>query len=122
MPIPDITHLQFLILALLLNHEQSGRHIREKLAEYGEKKSGPAFYQMMARLEDGNLLEGWYEQKVVSGQLIKERRYRITGAGISAWENVRDFYQTHTHTSQSSPSEPEPRCDRPFAPVPGLVT
>src|SRR5262249_49872599 len=89
---PHLTHLQFLILAVLLDKEQSGRHLREKLAEAGENKSGPAFYQLMARLEDSRFVEGWYDKKIVDGQLLKERRYRVTAAGIAAWEQTREFY------------------------------
>jgi DNA-binding PadR family transcriptional regulator len=93
--LPDLTHLQFLILAVLMDGEQPGKFIREKLADEGERKSGPAFYQIMARLEDGNFVEGWYTQKVVEGQIIKERWYKITGEGVAAWEAVRDFYLAH---------------------------
>jgi hypothetical protein len=92
MPLPDLTHLQFLVLTALLEGEQSGRYIREKLAEEGVHKTGPAFYQLMARLEDAKLVEGWYDQKVVDGQIIKERRYKVTGLGVHAWESTRDFY------------------------------
>jgi DNA-binding PadR family transcriptional regulator len=95
MGLPDLTHLQFLILSLLLDGEQPGRFIREKLAEEGERKTGPAFYQMMARLEDSKFVEGWYNQKVVEGQMIKERWYKITGHGVAAWESTRAFYQEH---------------------------
>jgi len=96
MPLPELTHLQFLVLTILMDGERSGREVREKLAEAGERKSGPAFYQFMARLEDAGFVEGWYDQKVVDGQSIKERRYRITGQGIRAWEDVRDFYLAHS--------------------------
>ena len=92
MPLPEITHLQFLVLSVLTDRELPGRLVREKLAESGEKKSGPAFYQFMARLEEGGFVEGWYDQKVVEGQIIKERHYRITGEGLRACEDVRDFY------------------------------
>jgi hypothetical protein len=95
MRLPDITHLQFLVLAILMDGEQSGRVLREKLAEAGQRKSGPAFYQFMARLEEGKFVRGWYEQRVVEGQIIKERHYRITGEGRKAWESVQEFYMTY---------------------------
>jgi DNA-binding PadR family transcriptional regulator len=91
-PLPDITHLQFLVLASLLDGEQSGRFLRLKLEESGERKSGPAFYQMMARLEDARLVRGHYDQKIVEGQIIKERRYRITAAGTTACRRACEFY------------------------------
>jgi DNA-binding PadR family transcriptional regulator len=92
MPLPDITHLQFLILAILMNDEKTGRCVRKELAEQGVKKSGPAFYQLMARLEDSRFVKGWYEQKIVDGQIIKERRYKLTGQGRKAIEQVQEFY------------------------------
>lgn len=72
--------------------EKPGREVRKRLAEFDELKSGPAFYQTMARLEDAGFVRGRYEQKIVEGQIIKERRYRITGSGVEAWEATRDFY------------------------------
>jgi DNA-binding PadR family transcriptional regulator len=92
MPLPDITHLQFLLLTALLDGEQSGRTLRAILEREGHRKSTPAFYQMMARLEDAKYVGGRYEQKTVEGQTIKERVYKITGAGTSALAVVRDFY------------------------------
>jgi DNA-binding PadR family transcriptional regulator len=93
MPLPLLTHLQFLVLGLLMGcDERSGRYLREKLAESGALKTGPAFYQLMARLEDAGFVEGRYDQKVVNGQILKERCYRITGDGVAALEDVHDFY------------------------------
>jgi len=95
MPLPDLTHLQFLVLSILLDGEQAGRDVRQKLEDEGESKSGPAFYQMMARLEEAGSVEGWYDEKVIDGQRIKERRYRITGAGEAARQEVWEFYRHH---------------------------
>jgi DNA-binding PadR family transcriptional regulator len=94
MPIPSITFLQYLVLSILLDGEISGRELRARMAEAGEKKTGPSFYQFMSRLETGNLVRGWYDPKVVDGQPIKERRYKITGSGITAWENAEAFRRT----------------------------
>jgi hypothetical protein len=49
---------------------------------------------MMARLEDGALVTGRYDQKIVDAQIIKERRYRLTPAGAAAWKATRTFYRT----------------------------
>jgi len=94
--LPEITHLQFLVLTLLSDEEQSGRFIRQKLDEIGEEKSGPAFYQMMARLEDAHLVRGHYDQKIVEGQIIKQRCYRITATGTDACRRAYDFYCRHS--------------------------
>ncbi len=90
--LPAITHLQFLVLGLLQDQPHAGRDIRAELQRHGVRRTAPAFYQMMARLEDAGLVEGWYDQKVVEGQLIKERHYRLRPAGARAWRVTRDFY------------------------------
>ena len=90
--IPEITHLQFLVLGMLLGAPHFGRGVRKELARHGVRRSGPAFYQMMARLEDAGLVAGEYDQKIVAGQIIKERLYGLTPAGAAAWAATRDFY------------------------------
>jgi DNA-binding PadR family transcriptional regulator len=90
--LPEITHLQFLVLDALAGDEHAGRALRERLAAYGVRNSGPAFYQMMSRLEEAGLVEGWYEQAVVEGQHLKERRYRLTRDGKRALDETRNFY------------------------------
>lgn len=92
MPLPDITHLQFLLLAALLNGEQSGRTLRSLLEQEGHRKTPAAFYQLMARLEEARFVEGRYEQKTVEEQTIKERVYKVTGSGRAACAAVREFY------------------------------
>ena len=99
MPIPDLSHLQYLVLSCLSNGELSGRELRQLLAREGEKKSGPAFYQLMARMEDAKFVSGSYDQKVVEGQMIKERRYKVTALGMTACEHVRDFYAQRIATA-----------------------
>jgi DNA-binding PadR family transcriptional regulator len=93
MKIPDLSHLQFLVLAQLLAAERTGRELRTSLKSYRVRQSGPAFYQMMARLENADLVSGWYTQEVIDGQMIKERHYRVTPAGAAAWRQCRSFYQ-----------------------------
>lgn len=70
----------------------TGRELRKLLAAKGAKKSGPAFYQLMSRLEESGFVEGDYSQKIVEGQIIKERWYRITGEGCKARANSMQFY------------------------------
>jgi DNA-binding PadR family transcriptional regulator len=90
--LPEITHLQFVVLGLLVDESRAGRDIRVQLRRHGVSRTAPAFYQMMARLEDAGFVEGWYDQKVIEGQLIKERHYRLRPAGLRAWRGTRDFY------------------------------
>jgi DNA-binding PadR family transcriptional regulator len=90
--LPRLTHMHFLVLGLLRTGEQPGRLIRETLAGHGVKRSAPAFYQLMARLERDGLVEGWYEQITVGGQAVTERRYRLRPHGAKLWAEARDFY------------------------------
>src|SRR6266702_5109232 len=90
--LPQITPLQFLVLALLAKEELSGRLIRELLAANGVRSSGPQFYQMMSRLERDGYIEGWYSLKEIEHQVVNERRYRIAERGLNAWRNACDFY------------------------------
>jgi DNA-binding PadR family transcriptional regulator len=90
--LPAITPMQFLVLGLLKAQEQPGRVVREALAAYGVKRSAPAFYQLMARLERDRLIDGWYEQVMVGDQAVTERRYRLRPAGARVWTQARDFY------------------------------
>lgn len=93
MPIPGITHLQFLVLEILGPQERSGRFVREKLAENGEAKTQAAFYQMMARLEDAHMVEGSYRPVKVAGHVVQERWYKVMGAGRKAYNDTLDFYR-----------------------------
>ncbi len=90
--LPELSHLQFAVLTALGPSVASGRELRQRLKAAGITKSGPAFYQMMARLEEGKFVSGWYEQKIVEGQIIKERKYRILGNGADALRATRNFY------------------------------
>ena len=90
--IPRLSHLQFLVVGLLRGRTLPGREIRDQLKLFGVRKSGPAFYQLMSRLEDAGLVEGSYHQEIIDGQIIRERHYRITADGTRAWEGSRDFY------------------------------
>src|SRR4051812_43003549 len=90
--IPRLTHLQFLVLGQLRGAEQPGRVIREALAAHGVKRSAPAFYQLMARLERDRLIDGWYEQVATGDQAVTERRYRLRAQGARLWSEARDFY------------------------------
>jgi DNA-binding PadR family transcriptional regulator len=91
--LPVLTHLQFLVIGVVLSGQQSGRAIRRALEQYGIRRSAPAFYQMMARLERDGMVEGWYEQVKVGDQFVTERRYRTTAAGSRMWQGAHAFYE-----------------------------
>jgi hypothetical protein len=92
--LPPLSHLQFLALGVLLAGDEPGRVVREVVASYGVRRTGAAFYQLMARLERDGLIEGWYEPVFVGDQAVRERRYRITAPGSRAWRQTRSFYET----------------------------
>src|SRR6266478_1256552 len=92
--LPELSHLQFAVLDVIGSSTISGKQLRKALSvERNLKKSGPAFYQLMARLEEAKFVQGWYEQEVIEGQIIKERNYKITGNGIRALARSKRFYQ-----------------------------
>jgi hypothetical protein len=93
MPLPQLTHLQFAVIESLLNGDRAGHEIRDHLAKRGVNKSGPAFYQMMARLEDTKFVEGHYDERVIDGQMIRERRYKLLRNGEKAYSQTADFYR-----------------------------
>src|SRR4029078_9594460 len=93
--------MRFLGLGLLPPHEQPGRVLREALAAHGVKRSAPAFYQLMARLERDRLVDGWYEQVTAGDQAVTERRYRRRPSGAKLWAETRDFYSTLARTDSA---------------------
>ena len=91
---PHLSHLQFLVLGTLLQGPRPGREIRAALRRFGVKRSGPGFYQLMARLEEATFVEGSYKQQVIEGQIIRERIYRLRVPGRTAWNQCRKFNET----------------------------
>ena len=99
MSLPRLTHLQFLVISELLHGVTHDRDLRSRLRAAGVRQSGPAFYQMMAGLEDAGFVSGWYEQQIVEGQIIRERHYKVLASGKTAWRTSRDFYLRTTARS-----------------------
>lgn len=92
--VPDLTHLQFLVLGVLHGGARPGRVVRAALAEYGVRRTAAAFYQLMARLERDRLVDGYYDSVVIGDQSVTERRYRITPEGAKLWAETRTFYES----------------------------
>jgi len=92
MRVPKLSHIQFMILTLLQVKDASGKEIRDALRRSGVRRSGPGFYQIMARMEDAGFVKGEYRQEIVASQIIRERRYEITTIGRRASRDSRDFY------------------------------
>ena len=93
MNFPDLSPQQETVLSCIGTAEIKGRELREALAHNNFKKSGPAFYQMMGRLEDAGYVEGQTKQKIVEGQIIKERSYKMTGKGQRALAETLEYYR-----------------------------
>jgi DNA-binding PadR family transcriptional regulator len=91
--LPPVTHLQFLVLEFLGDKEEPGRAVRGMLRQHGVRRSTPAFYQLMARLEEMGHVKGQYVPKSVKGQTVKERRYQLTAAGKRAYRATCAFYR-----------------------------
>jgi DNA-binding PadR family transcriptional regulator len=92
MRVPRLTHIQFIILTLLQSENASGKQIRDALRRAGIRRSGPGFYQIMARLEDAGWIKGEYQQEIVRSQIIRERVYTLMAPGRNACSDSRDFY------------------------------
>ena len=92
MQLPDLSHLQMVVIEALGSRRLSGRELRGAMSKLGIRKSAPAFYQLMARLEEGQYVEGEYEQIMVERTAIKERFYRLTGVGSRAYHDTLKFY------------------------------
>ncbi len=92
MALPRLSNLQFVVLGALRAGPLTGRDIRTRLAEFGARKTGPGFYQLMSRLEEGGHVRGWYTQEIVGGQIIRERNYELLASGEATWTGNREFH------------------------------
>src|SRR5262249_1940560 len=78
---------QLIVLSELTKADEvSGRELRVRLEMEMGRRSIASFYQFMADLEEARLVTGRYNVFQRDGRTIKERVYRITGAGTTAFE------------------------------------
>jgi DNA-binding PadR family transcriptional regulator len=80
-PLPEATHLQLTILRMLVWGPHRSIEIKQKLYDREIDLSDPSFYQLMKRIENSKWVTGKYIQKIVDGQIIRERVYTITDSG-----------------------------------------
>ena len=92
MSIPSLSVLQILILDTLGVAEVQSAVLRDKLKLAGFKKSAPAFYQAMSRLEDAGLVESRYTKRVLHGHTVKEKHFKVTGDGVEAMREAKQFF------------------------------
>ena len=57
--------------------DASARSIKTALEQYGYKLGRVEFYAMMAELWRLDIVEGYYKQKEISGQTVKQMWYRL---------------------------------------------
>jgi hypothetical protein len=92
--IPYITHIQFAVLNLLRSDSWvSATGVRKGLAAYGDTRKGPAFYQLMRRLQVDGMLDA--ERNAFSlggGEPVYRTYYRSTVKGVQCCQETMDFY------------------------------
>jgi hypothetical protein len=93
-PLPDLTHLQFLVLDLLIESESglSASQLRESLNQHGEPRAGPKFYQLMKRLVKEGLIDTWSQSFDVGGGVVNRTYYKQTDLGHTFWYSTLRFY------------------------------
>ncbi len=91
---PILSALQFAVLDAIGAARLKGSDLRESLRKNGFLKSGPAFYQLMARLEESRFISAETESTPMQGFTLKERFYRLTGEGHKALRDTLAFYQS----------------------------
>jgi len=84
--IPNLPHLQFAVLECIGTNRVKGHDLRTLLTHKKLFKSAPAFYQLMARMEDAGLVSGETEHRTEDGVAIQERFYRAIRESL-------EFYQ-----------------------------
>lgn len=93
--LPKLTHLQFLVLYLLA-HQPDGMlagDLRHRLQARGESRRGPAFYQMMRRMESEGLITAvQIPYHTLAWVTVFRTRYTLTPAGMEASQEVVRFY------------------------------
>ncbi|MEI6144180.1 MAG: hypothetical protein WCP91_01120 [Candidatus Berkelbacteria bacterium] len=95
--LPKLTHLQYLVLGHINRPglpETSGKSLRQLLNDCGIGKTIPAFYQLMARLEESGYVVGEYHKVQSGNQVYRERHYWLTDQGVREAENSRIFYNS----------------------------
>lgn len=88
-----VTHLQFFVLRSLIEKELSGVDIRSLLETVEVKQTRAAFYQLMARLVDAQLVNQRSESATIRNQSVTQSVYSITKKGRSEVQKSVEFYR-----------------------------
>ena len=93
MTIPSLTLPQCNALDILAEAgELSGRQMHQSLTDRGDKKTGPNFYLFMNRLIKSGHVSHRFETKVIDGQTLREKYYKITPDGEQALAYAFDWF------------------------------
>lgn len=93
MALPELTDLQYAVLALLISNRRSGKDLRVMLKkEEGISKSLASFYQLMSRMEESGWVKGGYTQITVNDTVCKQREYELLGSGVQAMKEKELFW------------------------------
>ncbi|MEM8549874.1 MAG: PadR family transcriptional regulator [Verrucomicrobiota bacterium] len=93
---PTLSHLQFAVLDCIGGREMKGRDLRQRMKdEKGISKAGPAFYQLMGRMEEGGLVKSKVEDIELGENRLKQKIYWITGEGAKAVHRSKTYYGVH---------------------------
>jgi len=91
MPLPELSHLQYLALALIdTAGEIEAQDLQAQLITHGGDRSGPAFYMFMARLKEAEFINQGQESRDRTRIAI----YKLTAAGRKAMKANERFYKT----------------------------
>lgn len=116
----DLSTFQALLLVEVPEKENvSGMELRERIKEYGYRKTGPTFYAMMSRLEDLGLVASDFVEEKVRGRSVRSKVFTRTKNGMKAideWEQL-----TGSNLSKKRRSAPRDAAKSPPA-IDDLIT
>lgn len=73
-----------IILDLLSAGELPGRVLNASLGDHGHPMKPVDFYHMMSKLEDQDLVHGFWKERVLEGGTIRERWFRPVPSHVSS--------------------------------------
>ena len=94
MTFPPLTHLQSLVIKLILSGRYDAPQIRDGLKAFGASKSCGAFYELMGRMEEAGLIAGSQCRSVRTGELVQRWDYAVTERGRELLRQTARFYMT----------------------------
>ena len=94
---PHYNFSQMATVDIIAKHGQiNGVDLRRELAAEGVKKSGPAFFDMMMRLESAGLIRSWHDNEtLVKGRRRRTKFYCLEGDGFRALQEFRQYLQDY---------------------------